>query len=205
MPDATLAVKAGEGHLRRHEARILEIGSEGSSPAKAAAVPSGRFRERGALWIVSVINALAMAGLLAWQFRPHTGVPGSRASVAVLPFADFSPTHDMKSFTDGIANQLMNSLDSAGSLRVIGRGTAFAFMDTNEDARAIGAKLDVDSILEGSVRKAGERIRISVRLVGTQDGLSLWSETYDLEPGDMLDIQSAIASEVTARLHHRKI
>ena len=73
----------------------------------------------------------------------------------------------MEYFTDGIAEEIMNSLDRVGSLRVIGRRSAFAFKGTNEDARSIGEKLKVDSILEGSVRKAGERIRISARLVRT--------------------------------------
>ena len=113
--------------------------------------------------------------------------PGSRASpaesnpapqtIAVLPFADLSPARDMEYFTDGMAEELMNSLAQCGSLRVIGRKSAFAFKGTNEDARSIGEKLKVDSILEGSVRKSGERIRISARLVRTRDGFSLWSQT----------------------------
>ena len=106
----------------------------------------------------------------------------------------------MEYFADGIAEEMMNSLDRVGTLRVIGRRSAFAFKGTNEDARSIGEKLKVDSILEGSVRKAGDRIRISARLVRTRDGFSLWSQTYDRKLDDVLDIQSAIAGEVAAAL-----
>jgi len=184
-------------------------GDEGS-PIDPPIVPSDRFRERRALWIASGIATLALIGLFAWMFWPHADLPSSRASasagnpapqtIAVLPFADLSPARDMEYFTDGIAEELMSSLSKVGSLRVIGRRSALAFKNTNEDARNIGEKLKVDSILEGSVRKAGDRIRISARLVRTHDGFSLWSQTYDRKLDDVLDIQSSIASEVAAAL-----
>ena len=185
-------------------------GDEESTSDPAPAPSISRFRERRGLWIASAIAALALVGLMTWLFWPHADAPDSRASVsagipspqtiAILPFADLSPARDMEYFTDGMAEELMNSLAQGGSLRVIGRGSAFAFKGTNQDARSIGEKLKVDSILEGSVRKSGERIRISARLVRTHDGFSLWSETYDRKLDDVLDIQSAIAGEVAAAL-----
>ncbi len=185
-------------------------GDEESTSDPAPAPSISRFRERRGLWIASAIAALALVGLMTWLFWPHADAPDSRASVsagiaspqtiAILPFADLSPARDMEYFTDGMAEELMNSLARGGSLRVIGRGSAFAFKGTNQDARSIGEKLKVDSILEGSVRKSGERIRISARLVRTHDGFSLWSETYDRKLDDVLDIQSAIAGEVAAAL-----
>jgi len=136
----------------------------------------------------------------ATKLPDNPTVAAAPKTIAILPFADLSPTHDMEYFTDGIAEELMNSLARVSSLRVIGRRSAFAFKGTNDDARTIGAMLKVDSILEGSVRKAGERIRISARLVRTQDGFSLWSENYDRKLNDVLDIQSSIAGEVAAAL-----
>ena len=180
------------------------------APPNPTTAPSGRFRERRALWIASGITALALIALIVWLSWRHADPPASHSAIsgadpapqtiAVLPFTDLSPARDMEYFTDGIAEEIMNSLDRVGTLRVIGRRSAFAFKGTNEDARSIGEKLKVDSILEGSVRKAGERIRISARLVRTRDGFSLWSKTFDRKLDDVLDIQSAIASEVAAAL-----
>ncbi len=180
------------------------------APPNPTTAPSGRFRERRALWIASGMTALALIALIVWLSWRHADPPASHSTIsgadpapqtiAVLPFTDLSPARDMEYFTDGIAEEIMNSLDRVGTLRVIGRRSAFAFKGTNEDARSIGEKLKVDSILEGSVRKAGERIRISARLVRTRDGFSLWSKTFDRKLDDVLDIQSAIASEVAAAL-----
>lgn len=186
-------------------------------------------RRAGGVELTIITVLLVIAGTALWHFaRPHEGqaepkagttTPAASAdlppaielpdgpslavapkTIAILPFADLSPTHDMEYFTDGIAEELMNSLSRVSSLRVIGRRSAFAFKGTNDDARTIGELLKVDSILEGSVRKAGERIRISARLVRTQDGFSLWSENYDRKLNDVLDIQSSIAGEVAAAL-----
>jgi len=195
---------------RGYDGKALLTSAEVPSCESATATSVGGFRKNPVPWIVSGITALALMGLFAWIFRPQAHTPGSKVataqaipaphSIAILPFADLSPARDMEYFTDGITEELMNSLARAGSLRVIGRRSALAFKGTNEDARSIGERLKVDSILEGSVRKAGERIRISARLVRIKDGFSLWSETYDRRLGDVLDIQSAIASEVAAAL-----
>jgi transcriptional activator of cad operon len=170
-------------------------------PPAVPAVPADRLPERHALWIASGATALVLTGLFAWLFWQHPGALGLRtSSVAILPFLDLSPGRDLEYFTDGIAEELINSLDSVKSLRVIGRGSAFAFKGVHADARSIGATLNVDKLLEGSVRISGEWIRISVRLVRTRDGVSLWSQTYDRRLDDTLAIQSAIASDVTAYL-----
>jgi TolB-like protein/DNA-binding winged helix-turn-helix (wHTH) protein len=159
------------------------------------------------LWLAVV--AAALLALSAWLFWPRTNplaatpaaAPASPlTTIAVLPFVDLSPAHDMEYFADGIAEELTTSLAKSGRLRVVGRRSASKFKDTNADARAIGQQLNVDSILEGSVRKEGGRIRITTLLSRTSDGFTLWTETYDRTLDDVLDLQGKIAQEVVAAL-----
>ena len=171
---------------------VAQVRRLSSDPAPAPKV--SRFRKRRALWTASVFTVTALIGLVAGLSR------SAPPSIAILPFANMSPTHDIGYFTEGIAGKLKESLAGIGSLRVIDRRSAIAFQGRNADARSIGAKLNVDSFIEGSVRISGDWIRISARLVRTQDGISLWSETYDRRIDDVLDIQSAIASDLAAVL-----
>lgn len=150
---------------------------------------------------------LALALVIASQFWPakpvgHTDLAPSpvEASLAVLPFADLSSTGDMEYFADGLAEELRNSLSKLGGLRIIGRVSSLAFKGTNQDARAIGEKLRVETFLEGSVRRDGDRIRIKVHLIRTRDGVMLWSEIYERQFDDVLDVQGSIAREVAATL-----
>ena len=152
--------------------------------------------------------ALAIALLAAFRFWPAPAPAGPAndasapvpASIAVLPFADLSSTKDMEYFADGIAEELMSSLSKVPGLRLISRHSSFAFKGKSVDARSIGEKLHVESILEGAVRKEGDRIRITAQLTRTKDGVSLWAETYDRQFDDVLDIQGSIAREVAATL-----
>ena len=163
--------------------------------------PGGR-STRAPAWRWSV------ALLVAFRFwpastpaRPSDVTPApAPASIAVLPFADLSPGKDMEYFADGIAEELMSSLSKVGGLDVIGRRSSFAFKGKGDDAQSIGEKLRVATILEGSVRKEGDRIRITAQLTRTRDGVSLWAETYDRKFDDVLDIQGSIAREVVAAL-----
>ena len=116
----------------------------------------------------------------------------------MLPFVDLSPARDNEYFSDGVSEELLNRLAKMDRLRVTGRTSSFAFKGKNEDLRTIGEKLGVDHILEGSVRKQGEWIRINVQLVDARDGSHLWSEAYDRRLGDVFAIQEDIARNVTA-------
>jgi TolB-like protein/DNA-binding winged helix-turn-helix (wHTH) protein/Flp pilus assembly protein TadD len=132
--------------------------------------------------------------------RPEAAPTPLPASIAVLPFADLSSTGDMEYFADGLAEELRSSLSKLGGLRIIGRLSSLAFKGTDQDARAIGEKLRVETFLEGSVRKDGDRIRIKVHLIRTRDGVMLWSEIYERQFDDVLDVQGSIAREVAATL-----
>ena len=117
-------------------------------------------------------------------------------SIAVLPFADMSQAKDQEYLTDGISEELLNVLARVEGFKVTGRTSAFAFKGRDEDLRTIGQKLGVENILEGSVRKQGDRIRVTAQLVKAADGYHLWSETYDRQLGDVFAIQDDIARQV---------
>lgn len=121
-------------------------------------------------------------------------------SIAVLPFADMSPEGDNEYFSDGLTEELLNSLVKVRALKVAGRTSSFAYKGREADLRVIGEELGVAHLLEGSVRKSGNRLRITAQLVKVEDGYQLWSETYDRELTDVFAIQSDIAGQVVEAL-----
>lgn len=123
-------------------------------------------------------------------------------TIAVLPFVDMSADNDNEYFSDGLTEELLNMLAKIRELRVAGRTSSFAFKGKNEDLRSIGQKLDVKTILEGSVRKDSQsnRVRITAQLINVEDGYHLWSETYDRDLVDIFAIQEEIARKVAEAL-----
>jgi len=121
-------------------------------------------------------------------------------SVAVLPFVDMSPGQDQAYFTDGLTENLLNALAQLSDLKVAGRTSSFAFKGRNEDLRSIGEQLGVANLLEGSVQKSGERVRITAQLVSAADGYHLWSQTYDRTLEDIFAVQDEIAGEVAGAM-----
>jgi serine/threonine protein kinase/Flp pilus assembly protein TadD len=122
------------------------------------------------------------------------------ASVAVLPFRNMSSDSENEYFSDGLAEELINALTKVEGLQVASRTSAFAFKGKSEDVRKIGEQLNVRTVLEGSVRKAGNRLRISAQLVSAADGYHLWSETYNRELADVFAIQDEIAHNIAKSL-----
>ena len=121
-------------------------------------------------------------------------------SVAVLPFVDLSAERDQEYLSDGVAEEILNVLTKVGGLHVPARTSCFAFRGTNVDAREIGRRLGVDALLEGSIRKAENRLRITVQLIDAQNGYRLWSERFDRELDDIFAIQDEIARHVVDAL-----
>ena len=121
-------------------------------------------------------------------------------SIAVLPFANMSADPENEYFSDGIAEEIINALAQLPGLHVAARTSAFSFKGKNEDLRGIGEALGVETILEGSVRKAGNRVRVTAQLINAADGYHLWSERYDRELTDIFAIQDEIAMAIAARL-----
>jgi len=124
------------------------------------------------------------------------GVP----SIAVLPFVNMSPDPENQYFGDGLAEELINALAQLRGVRVAARTSAFRFRGGNVDIREIGEKLNVGTVLEGSVRKAGNRLRITAQLINIEDGYHIWSERFDREMEDVFDIQDEITRAIVDRL-----
>jgi len=122
------------------------------------------------------------------------------ASVAVLPFTDMSPEKDQEYFCDGMAEELINALTKVKELRVAARTSSFQFKGKAEDVCEIAKKLRVSSVLEGSVRRAGERLRVTAQLVSAEDGYHLWSETYERQLEDVFAIQDEISRSIVDTL-----
>jgi len=124
----------------------------------------------------------------------------SLPSIAVLPFTDMSAQKDQEYFCDGISEEIINALARIKSLHVVARTSAFSFKGKDIDIREIGRKLNVSTLLEGSVRKAGNRLRITAQLINVSDGYHIWSESYEREMEDIFDIQSGIAKNIAVVL-----
>jgi adenylate cyclase len=124
----------------------------------------------------------------------------SRNRLAVLPFVNMSSDADNEYFSDGITEELLNALAKVENLKVTSRTSAFAFKGKNEDIRDIAIQLNVDKILEGSVRKAGNRVRITAQLINADDGFHLWSEIYDRDLTDIFSVQDEISSIIANKL-----
>ncbi len=119
-------------------------------------------------------------------------------SIAVLPFVNMSDDADY--FADGLSEELLNLLAKMPDLKVAGRTSSFVFKGKTEDLRAIGEALGVSTVLEGSVRRSGERLRITAQLINVDNGFHLWSETYDRQMADIFDIQDDVASAISGAL-----
>jgi serine/threonine-protein kinase len=124
----------------------------------------------------------------------------TEASIAVLPFANLSADKENEYFSDGLAEEIINALSHVRGLKVTARTSAFAFRGENQDIRKIAETLNVRTILEGSVRRAGSRIRVSAQLINAADGYHLWSERYDAEMADVFAVQDEIASAIAGAL-----
>ena len=158
-----------------------------------------RAARRAALAMV-MAGALALAAWFGRTVRsPATPEPPS-PSIAVLPFVNLSDDADNEYFSDGLTEELLNVLAKVPGLRVAGRSSAFQFKGRSEDLRSVGRELNVTNILEGSVRKVGDRVRISAQLVTAVDGFQLWSDTYDRQLYDIFAVQEDIARSVVAAL-----
>jgi TolB-like protein/Tfp pilus assembly protein PilF len=167
-------------------------------PQAAAARGFGRYRMAVYAAVVAVAFALAYPA-----FQRLTGSKAgalASASIAVLPFANESGDASQQYFADGMSEDLITELGQFPGLKVIGRTSSFLFRDSKEDSRSIGAKLGVAHLLEGSVRKSGKLVRVSVELINTADSSMQWSDHYDRPYADLFALQDEITHAVTSAL-----
>jgi serine/threonine-protein kinase len=160
-------------------------------------------RNRRRLVLVGALAAGLATVLLAGRLvigREASGGGALPASAAVLPFVDMSPGKDQEYFSDGLTEELITSLSQVEGLRVAARTSSFQFKGANADVREVGRRLDVGAVLEGSVRKSGNRMRIAAQLVSAADGYQLWSQAYDRELTDVFAVQEEIARAIVEAL-----
>ena len=160
--------------------------------------------------VAAVLAALALGWFLRGGVAEDAAPTGNAVappgaalgerSTAVLPFVNMSSDPEQTYFSDGISEELLNALVKLPGLKVAGRTSSFAFRDKTDDLRAIGKALNVNHILEGSVRKQGMRVRITAQLIQAEDGFHLWSETYDREVTDIFALQDEITGQIVKAL-----
>ncbi len=182
-------------------------------PALVSVMPA-QTRDRRAVWSVLGLVALGIVIGGGWFASHRSGLhrhteggvadrsqPAlTEKSIAVLPFVDLSEKHDHEYFADGMAEEVLDLLAKLPGLRVIGRTSSFQFRGKSLDVRAIGEALHVAYVLEGSVRRSGDQVRVTAQLLSTQDGAHRWSETYDAKLDDVLKVQDSIASNLARSL-----
>jgi TolB-like protein/Tfp pilus assembly protein PilF len=172
---------------------------------------------KGSKPLIAVAVALVVLAL-GWYFRGHVEHPKTtpaavaaapttpvanvapQKSIAVLAFTDLSPEHNQEYFSDGMAEEILNALAQVKDMKVAGRTSSFFYKGRNEDLRTIGKALDVANVLEGSVRKQGDKVRITAQLIRSEDGFHLWSESYDGDLKDVFALQEKIARAITDQL-----
>jgi serine/threonine protein kinase len=149
----------------------------------------------------SVLSTRHTARSTTSEVRVAANTTESDKSVAVLPFVDLSENRDQEYFSDGLSEELINRLSHSAGLKVIARTSSFQFKGRYEDARSIAGKLGVAHLLEGSVRKGGQAIRVTTQLIQASDGAQLWSKTYDRNLSDIFTVQDEIAESVAKALN----
>src|SRR5512139_2524341 len=181
---------------------VFDVSPEGiqrTEPMPDAA-PRMQFKLRAAYGLV-VLVAMAGLGYLLYERgvgRAHAGEP--HGSIAVLPFSNLSGDPAKDYFSDGMSEELLNLLARIPGLQVAARTSAFAYKGRSVDVREVGRELGVETVLEGSVRQAGDKVRITAQLIDTETGFHLWSETYDRELKDIFVVQDEIARAIVERL-----
>ncbi|MBK5097485.1 MAG: adenylyl cyclase, partial [Gemmatimonadetes bacterium] len=168
------------------------------------AAPASKRWPAGVLALVGMTALLAGTWYVGRQSAPASdadvAVGVSEASIAVLPFADMSPDKDQEYFSDGVSEELLNLLAKIPELRVASRTSAFSFKGETLEISEIAERLDVAHVLEGSVRKDGNQVRVTAQLIDARSDTHMWSETWDRTLDDIFAIQDEIAADVVAQL-----
>jgi len=195
-------------HIETIPRRGYRLVAELDGPAAGDGLEQDRGgRQRwGVRWMTIPVLGFLL-GLAVWYaFAPEEVPPPEFArfsndrSIAVLPFSDLSPAGDQAYFADGLAEEILNALTSIPELKVAGRTSAFAYRDSDVDIQTLGEELGVRNVLEGSVRKQGDEIRITAQLVRTDNGYQLWSRSFDGSLDRMFDFQEQIARDIASAL-----
>jgi serine/threonine protein kinase len=192
-------VKARPDRLTYRFSKLVQRRRAGWTAAIAAAVLAAAALAYAL--IRSTPPALVAASSTASPARVVAVVAQQNRSIAVLPFVDMSEKKDQEYFSDGLSEELINHLSRSPGLKVIARTSSFQFKGRNEDVRSIAGRLGVAHLLEGSVRKAGQDLRVTTQLIRASDGVQLWSQTYDRNLTDIFKVQDEISERVANALN----
>jgi TolB-like protein/thioredoxin-like negative regulator of GroEL len=187
---------------------VFDLTAEGvvRTPRASGAPRLSRGRAAALLIGVILLAALPAGGWYAWKHGREAAAPptaASTASIAVLPFDDLSPGRDQEYFSDGVAGEILNALSRVEGLKVPGRASCFWFKGKRADLQEVASKLGVAHLLEGSVRRSGNQLRIDAEVLRASDGTRLWSQTFNREAADIFAIQDEIARAVVEALKVR--
>jgi len=175
-----------------------------AAPAVPAPVLAPIPRRAGPrLWAALAVVAFIAVSLAVWRFWLTSPAPAGPPTVVVLPFLDLTDGKTEQNFCDGLTEETSNWLAQVPTLRVVASTSAFAYRNHETDARTIGRELQTTHMLEGSLRRSGEQMRITVQLIDTRTGLHVWSNSYDFERGNVLAMQEDIARKVADNLEIR--
>jgi TolB-like protein/Flp pilus assembly protein TadD len=195
MPSALTKLAEAVGHVST------------TSPQEVPSPRSGGFGKRVgvAAAVLIAVGVVAVLGRHYWSSN-HPAAQGTVAmadrSIAVLPFVDMSEKKDQEYFADGMAEEIIDLIVKIPGLRVIGRTSSFAFKGKTEDLRSIAKQLGVAYLLEGSVRKSGDRMRVTAQLIDSRNGTPRWSQTYDRDFSEVLKLQDEIATRVVREVEN---
>jgi TolB-like protein/Tfp pilus assembly protein PilF len=206
-----LRARLGEYYLGKgkDDSLVIELPKGGYTPVfrQAAVEPPAMTnnpaaRKNGlttAAWI-GLLAVAALSGLAVFRPTLKSSIPRPEKSIAVLPFLDLSSTKDQEYFCDGMTDELISELARIDGLRVVARTSVFGFKGKPQDVRQIGNQLNVATVLEGSIRKDGDHLRITAQLISVPDGYHLWSESYDRELKDVFAVQKELSRSIAGAL-----
>jgi len=165
----------------------------------------GGIKSKSSLWKITlaVVSLIIVLALTYFVLLPGSDSSDIDKSIAVLPFTDMSKDQDQEYFGDGISEEIINALVRVPGLKVSSRTSAFQFRDQKNDIQAIGEKLGVSTILEGSIRKSGNKLRVTAQLINVDDGFHIWSQTYERELTDIFEIQDDLTKSIVEALQVR--
>jgi TolB-like protein/DNA-binding SARP family transcriptional activator len=200
VPPADPVAAAGSSPV----ARVPEVRPPAHVPPPLVVTPPRLLRASVGFLAAAAVVLLA-GGFAGWLATRPPAAAGDRGDLAVLPFVDLGPEGQHQYLADGMTEELIGLLGGVAGLRVVGRTSVFALRDRGLDAREIGETLGVGALVEGTVRLFDGRLRVSARLVSTETGYPLWSESYEREMADVLRMQADIAGAIAATLQGRLV
>ena len=189
----------------RSDSMRISMPKGGYVPVFEGTAPESKQRTRRAAITAAAILAVAALATVAWmRYRASARVPPVQITrLAVLPFLNLSGDNNDEYFCDGLTEQLIDLVSHVGGLEVVARTSVFQFKGKAQDIRQIGRALNVNAVLEGSVRKDGTHLRVTAQLNDVEKGFHLWSQTYDRQVQDVIDVQENIARAIAITLRHQ--